>query len=83
MVFMVTTMVFTLAFPTFASAMTGYTSIVEAYILDRQNNWIGFVKFVQVLYTVHDGNRIGQTNPFYVTDKATQSSDVRIYRDQR
>jgi hypothetical protein len=81
MAFMVATMAFVLAFPTLASAMTGYTSIVGAYILDRQNNWIGFDKFVQVLYTAHDGNRIGQANPFYVTDKATQSSDVRMYRD--
>ena len=43
MFFMIFTMVFTLCFPTFASAMTGYTSIVQAYVLDRQNaNWIRF-----------------------------------------
>lgn len=73
-------MAFTLCFPTFASAMTGYTSIVEAYIPDRQNNWIGFGKFVQVLYIVHDGDRIGQTNPFYVTDNDIKDSTVSIYQ---
>lgn len=78
MFFMIFTMVFTLCFPTFASAMTGYTSIVQAYVLDRQNaNWIRFDTFAQVIYVVDDGNRIGQTEPYYVVDKVSWDS-VRV-----
>ena len=79
MVFMVITMAFTLCFPTFASAMTGYTSIVKAYVPDHQHgNWIRFDRFVQVLYVIHDGDRIGQTKDYFVIDNATWNGQVRI-----
>ena len=69
MFFMLITMVFTLCFPTFASAMTSYTSIVKAYVPDiRDGNLISFDKFDRVLYIIHDGDRVGQTKPYLVVD---------------
>jgi hypothetical protein len=50
--------------------MTGYTSIVKAYVPDHQDgNWIRFDRFTQVLYTIHDGDRVGQTKNYLVTDE--------------
>ena len=66
---MLLTMIFALAFPTLASAMTGYTGAVEAYVRDHQNsNYIRFDEFQPVLYIVHDGDRIGQHSDFVVAD---------------
>ncbi|KAF1975556.1 hypothetical protein BU23DRAFT_441890, partial [Bimuria novae-zelandiae CBS 107.79] len=68
MFFMVATMAFALAFPTLTSAMKGYTSIAKAYVPDHENgNRIRFDSFALVLYTIHDGERIGQTNDHLVT----------------
>jgi len=82
MVFMVITMVFTLCFPTFASAMTGYTSIVKAYVPDHQDgNWIRFDRFTQVLYVIHDGDRIGHTKEYFVTEGEYHAAAVSIQGD--
>ncbi|PVH93746.1 hypothetical protein DM02DRAFT_480520, partial [Periconia macrospinosa] len=52
-------MLLTIAFPTLASAMTGYTSIAKAYLPELQTgNQIKFNSFVPVLYLIHDGERI-------------------------
>jgi hypothetical protein len=67
--FMLTTMIFALAFPTFASAMTGYTGAVEAFVRDQQNpNYIRFNEFRPVRYIIYDGDRINRTKNFLVTD---------------
>jgi hypothetical protein len=67
--FMLATMIFALAFPTLASAMTGYTSVVEAFVRVQQNaNYIRFSEFRPVVYIIHDGDRIHETKDFLVTD---------------
>lgn len=82
MVFMVASMVFTLCFPTFGGAMTGYTSMVKAHVPDHQDgNWIRFDRFTQVLYTIHDGDRIGQSKDYFVTDETYNA--VCILQDQQ
>ncbi|ORY54948.1 uncharacterized protein BCR38DRAFT_310813, partial [Pseudomassariella vexata] len=55
MLFMVATMVFLLAWPTLASAMTGYTTANEAYIksLDDENT-IKFSYLKPLSYVIHD-----------------------------
>ena len=67
MVFIVLTMVFILIFPTLGSAMTGYSGNVKPYVPDLDGNFIPFNNFSIVLYTIHDGKRIGQTDDFHAT----------------
>lgn len=77
MAFMMVTIIFTLAFPTLASAMTGYTTTSEAYVPDHQNvNQIRFDQFASLLYTIHDGERIRRTKDSLVLDRL---SGVRLY----
>lgn len=59
MVFMIATLVFILVFPTFGSAMTGYSANVQSYVRDSQQNYIRFDTFRYMFYTVHDGGRVG------------------------
>lgn len=71
MAFMILTMVFILAFPTLASAMSGYDSNVGSYLPDYDNNFVPFNNFSRVLYVIHDGWRINQTNEFWVVSNST------------
>ncbi|CAI6255826.1 unnamed protein product [Periconia digitata] len=64
--FMVLSIIFTLLFPTLASAMTGYTTGVTPSIRNRQNATIPFTQFGLWIYTIHDGERINKTNDFKV-----------------
>ena len=66
MCFMVSTMAFILAFPTFAGAMTEYQSAVQAFISDTDGNLIPFQQFNFVAYIIHDGWRINATSDFVV-----------------
>lgn len=72
MVFMVTTMAFTIAFPTFAGAMTGYSANVQAYIEDRSGNYVPFSNFRILYYTIHDGDRISRTKDFQLTSLSVE-----------
>jgi hypothetical protein len=68
-IFMLATMTFTLAFPTLASAMTGYNGRLKAYVPDHVDaNYIRFDKFESVLYVIRDGDRVGLPQDFLVTD---------------
>jgi len=64
---MVFTMLFSLVFPTLGSAMTGYSGKVAPYIPDPDGNFIPFNNFSIVMYTVHDGEKIGQKNEYHAT----------------
>jgi hypothetical protein len=67
--FVLATMIFALAFPTLASAMTGYTSAVEAFVREQQtSNYIRFSEFRWVPYIIYDGDRINRTKDFLVID---------------
>lgn len=81
MLFIVTTMVFILAFPTLGSAMAGYKSIVSAYIPENDSgNRILFFQFLPVLYIIHDGERIGKTSDFPVTANSSDPYYVSMVR---
>jgi len=64
MVFIVLTMAFVLAFPTLASAMTGYTANSASFVEDTAGNLISFAQFKPLAYMIHDGWRIGLTGDY-------------------
>lgn len=74
MVFMIITMMFSIAFPTMANAMTGHKSVLRTYVPDHQEgNLIRFDQFSPLLYTIHDGDRIGLTTNYLVAAKNTST----------
>ncbi|KAF1349222.1 hypothetical protein EJ07DRAFT_55095, partial [Lizonia empirigonia] len=79
MYFMVFTILFTLVFPSLGSAMTGYSGNVMPYVPDPDGNFIPFNNFSIVLYTVHDGDRIGQMKEYHNTVFKEPNSDVGQY----
>ncbi|KAI1505009.1 hypothetical protein F5X99DRAFT_333900 [Biscogniauxia marginata] len=66
MLFMISSMIFILGWPTFASAMTGYTSISKAYVLDISDSYIPFSEFQALSYVIHDGWRVNLTGEYLV-----------------
>lgn len=66
MVFMVMTMVFILAFPTFGSAMTGYSGNVKAFVADANSQLIPFEDFSFALYNIHNGWKINRGGEYIV-----------------
>jgi hypothetical protein len=75
MVCIVMTMVYVLAWPTLASAMTGYTSTSGAFVLDSENNFMSFASFTPVAYVIHDGWRVNLTGDYLVPYYQRTSSD--------
>jgi hypothetical protein len=67
MIFIVLSMLFILAFPTLGGAMTGYSGNVVPRVPDNSANYIPFNNFSIVMYTIHDGERIGLSNEYHVT----------------
>jgi hypothetical protein len=75
MVFMISTLVFILAFPTLGSSMTGYSANVQSLVHDLDNdNYIPFKSFNYLFYVIHDGARIGRRNETAVSTKPLKSS---------
>lgn len=74
MVFMVVTMFFVLAWPTIASAMTGYDSNNVAFIKVRDGSLIRFSSFLPLLYTIHDGSRMDGLTDEYLVPCCTETS---------
>ncbi|KAI1770104.1 hypothetical protein F4818DRAFT_433974 [Hypoxylon cercidicola] len=66
MIFMIATMIFVLVFPTFVSAMTGYTPVTKAFIQNDIDRLIPFSDFKVLAYVIHDGFRINMTTDAYV-----------------
>jgi hypothetical protein len=67
MTFMIATLVFILAFPTFGSAMTGYSANVQSFVQDLDGNYLPFNTFRYLFYIVEDGERIGKSNNLTLT----------------
>lgn len=68
MVFMITSMVFVLAFPTLASAMTGYSGNVQPFVGEADKAYLPFNSFQPLYYVIHDGDRVGKTKEYNITD---------------
>ena len=64
-------MIFIILFPTLASAMSGYDANVAAYMPDTNRNFLPFKGFKRIVYVIHDGNRIGENEPYWITDVDT------------
>jgi hypothetical protein len=74
MVFMIATMAFILAFPTFASAMTGYSANVSSFVTTGgTEGTIPFNTLKPIYYVIHDGERIGKTKDYQLTEKTDGS----------
>jgi hypothetical protein len=76
-IWLITSMLFIVAFPSFISAMSGYSANVEAFVR-VENNMIQYSDFRIVRYIVHDAWRIGLTGDQIVAvvpgDGTTDSS---------
>lgn len=75
MIFMILTMAFTLAFPTFASAMTGYSGNVKAYVNSTDSNFVPLDAFSFVTYVIHDGSRINKNDDYLVLSHGYSDSE--------
>jgi len=65
-IFLPLAMFFVIAFPTLASAMTGYSARTEAFVTDAQQNLVPLSSFILAGYTIHDGSEIGLANDYVV-----------------
>ena len=65
MVWMAVAVSYVVAFPTWLSAMTGYTSTVQAYIKTHSGSQVAWVNR-RALYQIHDGERINKTKDYIV-----------------
>ncbi|KAK4175469.1 hypothetical protein QBC36DRAFT_189827 [Triangularia setosa] len=80
MVFVVFTLNFILAFPTMASAMTGYSASTEAFVQNTNNkDYIKYSSFELLEYVIHDGDRIGLWKDYHMSYRAPEAIDVREY----
>ena len=84
MVFMTSTMIFILVFPTLISAMSGYDSNVSSRLLDDENNLIPFANYSRVIYAIHDGWRIGKDGDYWITDTSPGGTYItRLHNHSR
>ena len=58
MIFMIYTMILTFIYPTLASAMTGYSANVEAFVNTTAGEYVPFGSFGVAYFVIHDGWRI-------------------------
>lgn len=63
MFFMILTMAFVLAFPTLASAMTGYSANNQAVVKTDDIKQVLFSQFNRVRYVINDGHRVSVGYP--------------------
>jgi hypothetical protein len=82
MIFMATTMIFIIAFPTLTSAMSGYDANVASYVPEDVNNptYLPFKDFSRALYVIHDGWRIKEDGNYYIKDETGSSGSMFIPR---
>ncbi|KAI1843401.1 hypothetical protein JX266_010398 [Neoarthrinium moseri] len=78
MLFIILTMVLVLAFPTLASAMTGYTLKFAAFVKDTDGNFVQFSQFGLLAYIIHDDWRIGLDGDYPVTHDIDNGRDPVI-----
>lgn len=64
MVFMVTTMIFILAFPTMTGAMTGYSNNVSGFV-EYGSSWVPFSNFTGFQFVIWDASRIDLEEPYF------------------
>ncbi|SCO78142.1 uncharacterized protein FRV6_02355 [Fusarium oxysporum] len=65
MCFMIWTVLLILAFPTFASSMTGYTPYNKAYVNGTTGRLIQFPAIAPIAYVIRDGDRVDDLHKDY------------------
>jgi hypothetical protein len=66
MCFVITSLAFTVAFPTLAGAITGYVAAVDAYIVGKNGLAIKFSEFDFVAYVIPEGSLIYLADDYLV-----------------
>lgn len=61
MMWTILAMLFVLFVPTWLSAMTGYTATLSAFVTDSHGNFIPAESFLQLVYIISDGDRLGNS----------------------
>ncbi|KAM7210172.1 hypothetical protein V8F06_014449, partial [Rhypophila decipiens] len=81
--FVVLSMLFIMAFPTLASAMTGYRPNTKSFVVDQVGSLVPFEAFSLAAYMVHDVSRIGlkdnQVIPFTNTVEFVRNSTYGFF----
>lgn len=72
--FILLTIAFALAFPTFVNSMTGYVTDSGPFIEVETGTMIPFSKFAKVAYIIHDGARVGLSDEYNVVDGSRGTS---------
>ncbi|EXJ73209.1 uncharacterized protein A1O5_02969 [Cladophialophora psammophila CBS 110553] len=67
MVWIVLSSLFVLSFSTLITAMSGYSSDINAVMPDYDNESILWTNFQVVQFAINDAERIGQPGPMYIT----------------
>lgn len=84
MIFIVLTMAFILVVPTLAGAMTGYAQNSEAFVADANGNMYSLMQFHPILYSIHDGWRVGLDGDYAVpwVDNSYDCKSCKISREK-
>lgn len=69
MFFMILTMTFVLAFPTLASAMTGYSANNQAWVKTDDVRQVPFSQFERAQYVINDGNRVSLSAKYAIVSE--------------
>ncbi|KAF5633405.1 hypothetical protein F52700_6097 [Fusarium sp. NRRL 52700] len=78
MCFMIWTALLILAFPTFASSMTGYTPYNRAYVNSTSGKLIQFQAIAPIAYVIRDGDRVDGLSKDYPVLWKGSSSDLTM-----
>jgi hypothetical protein len=65
---------YVLAFPSLNDTMSGYSTNMEAFLLDDSGILVPWSNYSKVRFTINDGERIGLQNPTYVADDPSTST---------
>lgn len=60
-------MMFVIAFPTLASAMTGYTPAIQAFVRRDDSSFVLFSELELTAYVIRDGTRLNLTKDYAVS----------------
>ena len=65
---------FIVAFPSLASAMTGYAPVTSAFVQAPDGQLVPFTSCLPIRYIVHDADRLGLDKPLILTDVVEDST---------
>ncbi|KAH7138665.1 hypothetical protein B0J11DRAFT_588081 [Dendryphion nanum] len=75
MIFIGATMIFIIAFPTLASALSGYDANVDSFVPDKNGSFVPFKDFSRLKYVIHDGWRINQGGNYLISSDPNKDRD--------